>query len=221
MNIFLKEIKKFSKQNWWIYVVFLVCIFLIYKTNSGNIYEVVFVFIFHFLWDMFVMMMWDFYAKKQEKKALYSQIWSFVIFGLIWIYAGVTQGKWSYLVPQILFFWPILKWFKKDLVWLNYNFLIIIWIIVFCFYYYLWLITNIWVFIQILWFIIFPISLIFKWEKIKYFWNLIAILFIFVGSAYLLYLGFLEKNIAGTDLSYSLLPFTVFVFYLKNLKKYL
>ncbi len=221
MNLLLKEIKIFSKQNWWIYIIFIICLFIIYKTNSWSLLEVGLVFMFHFLWDMFVMMMWDYYAKKEDKKALYSQIWSFLIFGFIWIYAWIIDWKWSYLIPQLLFFWPIIKWFYPKFKWLDYKFLTFIWILVFSFYYYLDLIVNIWVFIQILWFIIFPISLILNNEKIRYFWNLVWIFFIFIWSAYLLYLWFLDKKVIWTDVSYTLLPFTVFIFYLKNFKKYI
>jgi len=221
MNILLKEIKIFSKNNWWIYLVFLICLFIIYKTNSWSLVEVSLVFVFHFLWDMFMMMMGDYYAKNEDKKALYAQTWGFMIFSLIWIYAWLTAWKWNYLVPQILFFWPIIKWFFPKIKWLDYKFLSIIWIFVFSFYYYLALITSFGVFIQILWFIFLPISLMIEDKKIKYFWNLVWIFLIFFGSALLLYNWFLEKNIIWTDVSYTLLPLSVFVFFLKNLRKYL
>lgn len=221
MKIIFEEIRKFTKENWWIYIIFIICLCFIYITNSWSLLEVSLVFVFHFLWDIFVMMMWDYYTKNDEKNALRSQIGSFIIFWLIWIYAWLTAWKWSYLVPQILFFLPIIKWYKKDIKWINYKFMIVLWIFVLILYYLLNLISNIWMFIQILWFIIFPISLILINEKLRYFWNLLWISFIFFGSACLLYNWFIEKNIIWTDLSYTLLPFTVFVFYLKNLKKYL
>jgi len=221
MNIIFSEIKKFSKENWWIYLIFIICLFLIYITNSWNLLEVSLVFGFHFLWDVFVMMMWDYYTKNDQKNALKSQIWSFTIFSLIWIYTWFFAWKWSYLIPQLLFFWPILKWYFPKLKWIDYKFMIIIWIFVFILYFSLNLINNLWVFIQILWFVIFPIALILNWEKIRYFLSLTWIIFIFVGSASFLYNWFLEKNIIWTDLSYTLLPLTVVVFYLKNFKKYL
>ena len=221
MNIFFSEIKTFSRQNWWIYIIFIICLFVIYKTDSWNLLEVSLVFLFHFLWDIFVMMMWDYYAKKEDKKALKSQVWSFTVFWLIWVYAWLTSAKWSYLIPQLLFFWPIIKGFKPKIKWINLSFMIFIWIVVFIGYYLLELIYNVWVFIQILWFIIFPISLILTNEKYRYFWNLVWIVFIFFGSAYLLYEWFITKTVVWTDLSYSLLPLTVLAFYLKNLKKYI
>jgi hypothetical protein len=219
--MFLKEIRTFSKQNWWIYIIFIICLFVIYKTGSGNLFEVSIVFLIHFLWDICVMMMWDFHSKKEEKKALYAQIWSFLIFWWIWIYAWLTAWKWSYLAPNLLFFWPLIKWFKPNIKWLNSTFMIIIWIFLLIWYYYLKLIDNLAILIQILWFIIFSISLVLKSHKLKYFGNLIWIAFIFIWSTYLLYNWFIEKNVIWTDLSFSLLPLTVFIYYLKLIKKYI
>jgi len=138
MNLLFKELKIFSKQNWWIYIIFIICLFVIYKTDSWNLIEVSLVFLFHFIWDICIMMMWDFHSKWKEKKALYAQIWSFTIFSLIWIYAWISAWKWSYLVPQLLFIWPIIKWFNINLKWLNYKFMIWVWALVLILYCYLW-----------------------------------------------------------------------------------
>ena len=164
--------------------------------------------------------MWDYYSKNENKKALRSQVWSFLIFAIIWIYAWITAWKRSYLLPQLLFVWPIVKGYFTKIKFIDYKFITVVWIIVLITYWQLWLIYNIWVLIQILWFIIFPISLVLEKDNIKYFWSLIWIFCIFLGSFVLLYNWFLEKNIIWTDLSYTLLPFTVFIFYLKNIKKY-
>lgn len=219
--MFLEELKKFSKENWWIYIIFIICLFIIYKTGSWNLLEVSLVFIFHFIWDIFVMMMWDYYSKKEDEKAIKAQIWSFTIFWLIWIYAWITSWKWSYLVPQILFFWPIIKWFNPKIKWLNHIFMWWVWIIVLIIYYYLWLINNISVLIQIIGFIIFPIALIINNNRIRYFLSLLWIFLIFLGSAFMLYSWFIEWKVIWTDLSYTLLPLTVFIYYLKLFKKYI
>ena len=221
MKLLLKEIKIFSKQNWWIYIIFIICLFIIYKTDSWNLLEVSLVFLFHFIWDICVMMMWDYNSKWKEKQALYAQIWSFIIFWLIWIYAWISAWKWSYLVPQLVFIWPIIKWFNINLKWLNYKFMIWVWALVLILYCYLWLISDIATLIQILWFIIFPIALILTNSKYKYFWSIFWIFLMFIGSWIMLYTGFIERNVIWTDLSYTLLPFTVFVYYLKLIKNYI
>jgi len=221
MKLLLQEFKKFSRQNWWVYIIFLICLFLIYFTDSGNILEVSLVFMFHFLGDLCIMMMWDYYAKNQEKMALRAQLGSFIVFCFIWIYTGLTAEKWSYLIPQLLFCWPLVKWYFPNIKFVNWKFTTFVWALIFVLYFSLSLITNIWVLIQILWFMIFPIALVLNNDKIKYFLSLVWISFIFIGSATFLYDWFISKNVIWTDLSYTLLPLTVVVFYLKNIRKYM
>lgn len=234
INLILKELKNFIKNNWWIFIILFICLFFVWKTNYWNIYEVIILFIVQFAWDLCVMIMWDYYSKinwkdkKQDLKyktfGLYAQTISFIIFGFIWLYAGFYKWTWSYLLPQLLFIRPLIQWYlelfniKFKITW---KFSLFVWILLFWIYYFLWLITNIWILIQVLWFIMFPIALILNNEKRKYFLSLIWIFFIFLGSLLLLINGFFIHNISWVDVSYTLLPFTVFVFYLKNLKKYL
>ena len=166
------------------------------------------------------MLMWDFYSKGENQKALYAQTFTFVIFGLIGLYTGLVHHNRNYMIPQLLFIWPILKWFFwwKFLDW---KFVWVIGLIVIIFYYFVGFLTNLGAWIQVLGFVIFPVSLMFSNNKAKYFGSLIGIFCIFAGSLYFLIQWFLAWNVSGTDLSYTLLPASVFVFYLKNLKKYL
>ncbi len=114
MNLLLKEIKLFSKQNWWIYIIFIICLFIIYKTGSWNLVEISLIFALHFLWDAFMMMMWDYYANKDYKKWTLSQIWGFTTFFVIWLYAWLSNWKWNYLLPQTVFIWPAIKWYFEE-----------------------------------------------------------------------------------------------------------
>ena len=197
------------------------CLFIIYKTNSWKLSEITIVFLFHFLGDLLIMMMWDFYSMQENKKALFCQTSAFFIFSSIWIYAWLSSWIWNYLIPQLLFIWPIIKWFNSNIKWINEKFLMLIWVLVLIFYYYLWLIENYFILIQILWFIIFPISLLIEGYRDKYFWSLVWIAFVFLGSLSMLYAWFINKSVVWVDLSYTLLPLSVFIFYLKNLKKYI
>ena len=103
MNIFLKEIRNFSRDNWWLYIIFFICISLIWYTNTGNIFEISVVFFLHFLWDIFMMMMGEYYANWEKRKGSISQILSVIVFTFIWIYAFIFNGKiilfycWEYL----------------------------------------------------------------------------------------------------------------------------
>lgn len=140
-NLLLQEIKVFSRENWWIYIIFFICISIIYYTNTGNIFEITIVF----------------------------------------------------------FLWLIILWF----------------------YFYFDFINSFGQFLQLIWFTIFASFLSINDEKIKYFWSLVGIFLIFLSSGLETYSSFLISNIKWIDISYTLLPLTVFVFYFKNIKKYL
>jgi len=88
-------------------------------------------------------------------------------------------------------------------------------------YYNFNLINTFWELLQIIWFISFSTVLILNNEKIKYFWSLVSVFVITLAWSIEIYNSFLISNIKGVDISYTLLPLTVFVFYLKNFKKYL
>lgn len=225
MNLLLKELVIFSKSNWWIYIIFFLCIFIIWYTNTWNILEVSLVFIAHFLWDLFIMMMWSYYSIWEMKKWTFSQIWSYIVFWLIWLYAWITQWKWSYLIPQLSFLFPNIKWYFRDVKNKNINFLnwklsFLVWIIVFWLFYYFWLINNIWNLVQVLWFVLFPLALMIDTNKNRYFLSLIWIFAIAFGSGYEFILSFLSWKVVWVDISYTLLPLTVFIFFLKDIKKY-
>jgi hypothetical protein len=66
-KILLKEIKIFAKSNWWIFVIFTLCLAIIYKTNTGNIFEISSVFVLHFSGDLAVMMMLYYFSIKNNK----------------------------------------------------------------------------------------------------------------------------------------------------------
>ena len=226
MNILLKELKIFSTSNWWVYIIFIICLLFIYKTDSWNIFEISLVFFLHFLWDLFVMMMVYYNSNNEAKKWSLSQAWSFLMFFIVWLYAWLKDWKWSYMIPMITFLLPNIRWtlknfYNKTFRFLDYRLSILFWIFILFLYYSFWMINNLWIFIQILWFILFPLWLMLDNEKIKYFISMIWIWFITIWSSFFLYYGYLELNITWIDISYTLLPLTVFVFYIKNLKSYL
>ena len=234
ISLFLNELKTFIKNNWRIFIILVICLFFIWKTNYWNIYEVITLFFVQFVWDLFVMIMWDYYSKinwkdkiqdsKYKRYWVYAQTISYITFWSIWLYAWLHNWIWSYLLPQLIFIRPLTQWYLELLgieFKINWKFTLFVWILLFYLYYYFWFIENIWVLIQILGFIIFPVALMLNNEKKKYFLSLIGIFFIFFGSFILLIYWIQNHNISWVDVSYTLLPFTVFVFYLKNLKKYL
>ncbi len=225
MSRFFQEIKKFSVENGRIYIIFFICIFIIWYTNTGNIFEITIVFFLHFLGDIFMMMMWDYYAQNDKKKWGIYQILSMATFTIISIYAFIFNGKLNYLISQIVFWMSSLKAYfdikKSNQKIFNYKTIFWLGILIIWGYMYFDIIHGFWAYLQIIWFILFAAFLSINDEKIKYFWSLVAIFFIFVSSGIETYNSFLIADIKGIDISFFLLPLTVFIFYFKNIKKYL
>lgn len=226
MNLLFKEVKKFSCDNWWIYIIFILSIFIIWYTNTWNLIEIVFIFFLHFLWDIFIMMSWDYYSKKDYDKGRIAHIFNFLTFLIIWFYSIFRFWEWQYILANILFAFPALKSYllfknNEKIKYLNiYIYLLLSFIILFL-YIYFNLINSIYSFIQVIWFIIFAMALSLNRESIRYFLSITWTFLISLGSFIGLYFNFIAWNILWTTLSFALLSLTVFVFYLKNLKKYL
>jgi hypothetical protein len=219
ISILWKELKDFSRNNWWIYILFIICLFLIWKTKSGNIFEVTIIFFLHFSADLAIMLMQNYFLQKDYRKWLYAQTYSFIIFTIIWIYAGIYFWKWEYLLPQLLFVWPLIQWYFKKIK-ITWQFLAFFWAFIVALYFYLWLIHNFWNFLQLLWFWIFPTALMMLNDKYKYYFSLLWIGLISLWSAWQLYVSILDHSVSGVDVSYTLLPLSVFIFYLKDIKNY-
>ena len=226
LKILLKELKIFAKSNWWIFIVFILCLILIYYTNSWNIIEVSIVFFLHFLGDLSVMIMVYYFSIKNNKYWAWFQIMQFFIFTILWLYAGFSAWKWHYLLPQIVFILPAIKSYFLEFKWKNISLLnaktsIFLNIFIIFINYYLGLLSSINNVIQIFWFFFFSFALILIWEKEKYIYSLIWIFLITLGSFLSVYKSFLVSDIKWIDISYFLLPLTILVFYIKNFKQFI
>jgi hypothetical protein len=226
LKILLKELKIFAKSNWWIFIVFILCLILIYYTNSWNIIEVSIVFFLHFLGDLSVMIMVYYFSIKNNKYWAWFQIIQFFIFTILWLYAWFSAWKWHYLLPQIVFILPAIKSYFLEFKWKNISLLnaktsIFLNIFIIFINYYLGLLSSINNIIQIFWFFFFSFALILIWEKEKYIYSLIWIFLITLGSFLSVYKSFLVSDIKWIDISYFLLPLTILVFYIKNFKQFI
>lgn len=224
MNIFFSQTLLFCRDNRWIFLIFFISLLFIWITNSWNIIEIFLIFILHFIWDIFIMMMWYQFLKWNIRDWTIYQISSIIIFTLIWIYALIFNWKSNYLIANFWFMFSAISSYynnilnKKTFILWKISFLIlslfILWI-----YINNWLINNIWDLFQLLWFLIFPFFLLFRNEKIKYLWSFCWIFFITIWSFTLTYYSFLSSNITWVEISYALLPLTVLVYYIKNIKE--
>lgn len=224
MNLLLKEIKSFSKDNWWIYIIFAFCLLFIYFTETWNILEITIIVWLHFLGDIFMMMMWDYYATKEYIKwNLYQLFWFFTIWSIA-VYWAFAFWEWQYILIQVLFAYAAIKSYliiKNNNLYKYFNsyFYFILFLIIF--YFYIQFNPSFYAILQFIWLSIVALSLTLQKDREKYFgfllWTLIATIAAFIA----LYENFLAWNIYGTSVSFMLFPLTVFIFYLKNLKTYL
>lgn len=224
MNLLLREIKLFSKENGWVYIVFAFCLWFIYITEKGNILEISIIVWLHFLGDIFMMMMWDFYAAKEYIKwNIYQLFWFFTIWSIA-VYWALAFWEWQYILVEILFAYAAIKSYliiKNNNIFKYFNsyFYFVLFLIIF--YFYMQYNPSFYSILQLFWLSITAFSLTLQNDKQKYFafllWTFIATIAAFIA----LYENFLAWNIYGTSLSFMLFPLTVFVFYLKNLKTYL
>ncbi len=224
MNLLLREIQLFSKSNWWIYIIFLICIFIIWKTETGNIFEITLIVFFHFLWDIFMMMMWDSYAIKDYKKWNIYQLFWFLIISSVCVYSFFSFWESQYLLLQILFGFSALKSFLSVIngKYVFYFHPAVSFILaIFIGYFFLSSEHSFYSTLQLFWLSLIAFSLALESDRKKYFlflfWNFICI----IASWIWVYVNFLDGNVFGTSISFTLFPLTVFVFYLKNLKSYL
>jgi len=56
-KIFISTIQKFIKENFWVFVVFFVCVGIIWRTNTGSLGEIIIVFVVQFLAQIFFMLL--------------------------------------------------------------------------------------------------------------------------------------------------------------------
>lgn len=226
MNLLLKELKIFSKNSWGVYAVFFICLFIIWYTERWSIFEVSLIFIAHFLWDLLMMMMWAYYAEKKYKEwAITQALWNFV-FLFIWFYAILKSAEWQYFLPTFAFImWAIKTYFlqvkSKNISFLNGYTVLFLNTIVFFIYLHFNLFWSLYSYIQFLGFTVWAIGLIIQNPKERYIYYVWWTSLIAIWSFMWIYANYIDWNILGTSVSYFLLPFTVVIYYLKNIKKHL
>lgn len=225
MNIIFQELKNFSKQNFWVYIMLIIYLFIIWATEKWSILEVFIVFIVHFIWDLCLMMMWSYYAKKNFTYWAISQVLWASVFFLIWIYAIFKSWEWQYFLPNIAFImWSVKTYYlqvkSKDIKFLNIYSVLIVNFIILLIYLYFWLFTSLYSFIQFIGFCLWSSALILQDSKKRYTYYIIATMIIAIWSFIWIIQNYQIWNIVWTSVSNFLLPLTVVIFFLRNFKKY-
>ena len=236
--MFWNELKNFSKNNWWVYLLLAVSLAIVYVTWKWNIIEIIILFLANFLWNLFLMIMQANYTANNNKIwAIYHLSWNF-IFTLISIYLLIYFWKYQYIIWQISYCIAAIKAFtfynfKKDIRFFNeYSLWIfnIFLIIIFVFFWLNWLniagkeiFLNLWFesLTMALWFSLVTTGLVSTKDKFRYWANLFWIIFIIIWSGYWVFIWYLWNWIDWVSLWYLILTLTMLVFYLKLLKNYL
>jgi len=226
MKLLIEELQKFSKKNWWIYIILIICLFFIYITGKWSSLEVFFVFVFHFIGDLFIMMMTQSYKDKNYKiGAIYQIFWS-AIFICIGLYGILKNGEGQYFLWNIPFLLSAIKSYflynlKKNLFFINAISMIILNIALLFIALKLELIFTLYSFIQVLGFSFFSIGLSIQKDIPRYFLSLFWIFLMPIWWIVGIYYNYFWWMIEGVTVSFTLLPLTVLFFYLTLLPKYL
>ena len=170
-----------------------------------------------------MMMMGDLDGRGKHRDARIAQGVSFLIFTAIGIAAIITKGEWQYMLPQILYGMSAVYAYQRDRSKIEITplrwgiFLGATMLIIGCMWYYQTF-TSIASFLQAVGFLMMPVVLLFEDTKERIFGLIITLGCIILGSFLACIQSWLLGDISGYQISYFLLPLTVFVFFLKNFR---
>jgi len=226
---FIKEVKSFSRANWWVYIIYFILLGIIRRVEKDDFLPVFVITSLHFVADIFIMMMFSAYAKKENRRGTYYQTMSMLIFMSLKIYTGVIYGAWHYLAADPIYILAAIKNYqidvkKTDAKFINYKTMLLLSLfIIFAVLLPIKMFTNVellnsvsqW--IQTTGIFLFAIALSTTGnEHLRSELAIIALIAMVGGSAWETVKSLIEGPIVGLALSYFLLPLTVLAFYLRN-----
>lgn len=233
----IQELKKFSKENWWIYLLLAIALIIVYVTWKGNLLEIIILFFANFLWNLFIMVMQANYSSKNNKVWAIYHVTATAIFTTISIYWLLALNQSQYIIWQLAYILSAFKAFtfynfNKDIKIINAASLWILNIALLVFFITfsnkdinLWFTTinfsaEYFAIIMWLWFSLVTTWLVSTNDILRYWLNLFWVIWIVLWSGIWLYLSYINWNIDWVALWYFILTSTVLVFYTKLLKKY-
>jgi hypothetical protein len=233
LDKFFTEAALFSKTNWWVYIAYTLLLGAVFFSGAPHLWSVALISSFHFVADMFIMMMFSAYSRGEYRQGTQFQIISMLIFLSLKIYTGLEHGGWHYLAADPIYILAAVKNYRKDV--LNKDLaivntttstllsLVIISTILFlkCFYD-AEILTSTARWVQTLGIFLFAIALTTtENERKRYELSMLALSTMVFGSAWELLDSLESTKVAGLALSYFLLPLTVLVFYGKKWSCYM
>ena len=232
---FMHEIKDFSNKYWWLYLIYLSFLILIFFIQKGNLPQVMITSSCHFIADIFIMMMFTAYSQQRFGPGSRFQVVSMLLFFCIKLYTGIAHSEWHYLSTDLIYALSAYKNYQMDvrnrvIRWINPLTLLCLSLVIICRILVPFemqtqktIFQIFWVIIQTAGIFMFGIALSCTGkEKIRFLLSVISLFTMVLGSAVLFMTKLLyhNKDLSGLDISYTLLPITVLLFFLGRLRNY-
>lgn len=225
MSMLLQELKNFSKANLWIFFVLALALWIVIITWKWNPFEILILFLVNFCWNLCIMVMQENYTKQNNRTWAYYHVFTVIIFTSIASYWFLFLWQSQYIIWQIAYTAAAAKAFfhynyQKNITLINEKSWIILNIVLFSWF--LLYFQPIWY--QILQWIGF--SLVTTWlmsikDSLRYWLNIFGIFGVTSGSLWGVIHSYQLWSLDGIALAYFLLTLTVFLYYIKLLKKYI
>jgi len=229
IKYFITECKNFSRNNWWVYIIYFLLLVVIFFIERQDLLQVIIITSIHFFADIFIMMMFNAYAHSDYSRGTYYQIVSLFLFVSLKIYTGFDKGGWQYLMADPIYILAAIKNYqidvkRNDLRIINTISMTMLSLVILSIVFILSrknpqldLLSPFTKLIQTIGIFLFAIALATTAnEKLRYEISLVGLLAMVVGSAFMTADSLMKGNIVGLSISYTLLPLTVLIFYLKK-----
>lgn len=231
MKLFLAELKNFSRENWWVYCLLILTLWVVIYTNTGNPISITLLFFTNFMGNLFIMTAMNSYSQKNNKTGVLYHVIATLIFTALGIYGFIFQDQFQYIFWQIAYLLAALKAFvyynyekdikilnEKTFVWLN----IVLLVIYLQFFPFQTdnILSN-YAVLQALGFSCVTTGLVSINDATRFWMSYIGTSGISIGSSLAVYLSYLSWAVDGIALGFFLLSMTVFVYFSKLLKKYI
>jgi len=237
LQMFIQEVKKFSKTNWWVFIIYFILLIITYFVREEDLPQVILITSLHFVADIFMMMMFYSYSYADYRKGTYFQIVSFLIFLSIKIYTGYVSGHWVYIIADPIYLLAAVKNYqidvrKKDIKLINFTSMTVLSSLIFLSALYTKFIDIVHIkestfikdlkaFTLVDWnllvgLFLFAIALSTTGnEKRRYLLSVVALIIMIMGAFMKTIISFSEGKVHGLEISYAVLPLTVLVYNLR------
>jgi hypothetical protein len=233
MQMFASELKAFSLKNWWLYLIYILMLCVIYIRQSDSLLTVTLISTGHFIADIFIMMMFTAYGVQKYKLGSLFQVVSMLLFLVLKLITAATKNEWHYLSADIIYALSAYKNFQLDvkqkkilfinpktLFLLSLSLVFVVWLPL-KYFSVIKIFTDFSQVIQTSGIFLFGIALSYTGSESKrYFFSLFSLSIMVIGSAIATYHKLSGgEMLTGLEFSYAILPLTVFLFYLKQIKR--